>query len=78
MFNDLKNKNILCQNNNLNDLVSLNPVQRTNELVGLLVSNGSANGSPVYKRPRGGLFYLNSNNNKSYVTGLNNHIRFIF
>lgn len=51
---------------------------RANEFIGTLASNGSANGAPVFRGPRGGIFYINNNNNKSYCSGLNNVIRYIF
>ena len=69
MFNNL--------NTNVHNISVTSPITRTNELIGFYVSNGSANGSPLFKGPRGGVFYYNSNDNKSYVTGLNNHIRYI-
>ena len=38
------------------------------KVVGVLNTNGSANNSLIYKGLRGGLFYINSNNNMSYVS----------
>ena len=38
------------------------------QAVGILNTNGSANNSILYKGPRGGLFYINSKNNISYVS----------
>lgn len=40
----------------------------SNKVVGILNTNGSANNSIIYKGPRGGLFYINSKNNMSYVS----------
>ncbi len=36
--------------------------------IGRYVSNGSANGRPMYMGPKGGIFYINGNENKTYLS----------
>ena len=43
-------------------------IESNYEAVGVLQTNGSANKSLVFKGPRGGLFYINSRCNQSYLT----------
>ena len=39
-------------------------------VIGFFVSNGKANGKPLYRGPRNGIFYINDSNNVSYLTKL--------
>lgn len=47
------------------------PKKDEDNRVGTYISNGSANGRPVYKGPRGGLYYLTSSGTKTYVNSSN-------
>ena len=62
---EIKSQNL--RNNNQNNYNQNTPYFCQNNLIGFVVSKGSSNGLPVYRGARGGKYYINKNNNKSYI-----------
>ncbi len=48
--------------------IYLNSSDDGNKKVGMLLSKGVNYGRDVWQGPKGGFFYYNSNNNKSYIS----------
>lgn len=71
-INDLEESKSKLNNNNFKSIEQIflkenSCITNEDELIGMIVSKGKANGCLVFRGPRGGKYYKNCKGNKTYI-----------